>query len=140
MNEERFDFQVGDEAIVISLGKWMKFVGVFTAIVAGLGLVGGLLSGFAACSGGASHSALAAFMLLFIGVVVAGPFIWQGVVTSTAGELFGAAAMDPDPQMIAIGMRKLRTAHLIQVIALTVLVLLSIVGTVLVVFGALVFG
>ncbi len=51
---------LGDEAIVISLGKWMKFVGVFTVIVAGLALAGALLSGCGALMGGASHSAPAA--------------------------------------------------------------------------------
>lgn len=140
MNEQKFDFQVGDEAVVISLGKWMKFVGIFTAIVAGLGLVGAMLMSLAACTSGASSGAVAAVMIGLIGALLALPFIWQGVATSTAGEVFASAAMEPDPQMIAVGMKKLRTAQLIQVIALGLAIFLTVVGAVLFLVGALAFG
>ncbi len=75
-----------------------------------------------------------------IGILEATPFIWQGIATSTAGEIFSATAMDPDPQMIAVGMKKLRTALLIQIVAFGIMLLLGVASAILWIVGALAFS
>ncbi len=112
-------FSIKDELAILSMSKWMKFVGIFLMIVGALGLIG-LAFGALGCVGMPINAAAGVIFIvaLVIGVGMIALVIWQGSLAYGAAERFELVVKsdDADQDYIAWGFQKLRIFFVIEAI------------------------
>lgn len=110
------------EGKMLSLGGWMKFVGTVQAVMCGLGLL------FV----GVSMLAVLAAPLMALPIVILGGvlavYLWQGVMTISAGDRFKDIATENDRDLLVFLFDKLRPIFIIEAVVAGIRVLAVVWG------------
>ncbi len=110
------------ESKMLSLGGWMKFVGTVQAVLCGLGMLFVGVSLLAVLT-----APLLALPVLVLGGVV-GVYLWQGVLTISAGDRFRDIATENDRELLVFLFEKLRPIFIIEAVVAGIRVVAVIWG------------
>lgn len=135
MTEEalkRIPFSIRDEMQIISMARWMKFMGGFQIVAGGLGLLVIVIFALLMFATGDPVGMITGALLGTVGIAVVVVAIWQGFLLFRSADFFDLVAKtdDADQDYVALGFAKLKTFFIVEVVFAVLGLVLAFVNTI----------